>query len=50
MKSPSIDLFVIGSIQHGFKEKVQQAFCNYANIKNIKDKKYSEMDSRNEFF
>jgi hypothetical protein len=41
MKSSSIDLFVIGSIQHEFKEKVQQVFCSYVDIKNIKDKKYS---------
>jgi hypothetical protein len=47
MDSPSIDLFVKSSIKDGFKEKVQQAFYNYLDIK---DKKYSEMDSRNEFF
>ena len=47
MKTPSTDVFAINSIQQTFEKKVQQAFCNYMDIK---DQKYSEMDSRNEFF
>jgi hypothetical protein len=47
MKSPSANVFVIDCIQQKFERKVQQAFCNYIDIK---DKKYCEMDRRNEFY
>ncbi len=47
LKSPSADVFVIDCIQQKFERKVQQAFCNYMDIK---DQKYREMDSRNEFY
>jgi hypothetical protein len=49
IKSPSIDIFVTGKdiLQEKFKEKVQQAFYNYMDIK---DQKYEEMNNRNEFY
>ena len=46
MKTPSIDVFIIDSIQQKFEEKVQQAFRNYVDVK---DENYRVMDSRNEF-
>ena len=47
MKVPSIDIFMISSLQENFEKKVQQAFHNYIDIK---DQNYREMDNRNEFF